>query len=429
MCFKLQRAYETVSDPEQRRVYDTVWESIRDRLWAQQDAEKRQAEAAERKRAAEQKRTATREKAAERKRAAERDQAEAAKAEAERKRAAEERMNRQVEETARQERLRFLQSRRKGYEIDIMEASRVVQQKKDELLKEENELKTLETAMQEVDDMIAAHRNPEEKEEAEAQAAELREQVRKEQEARTEQEQERCEEPWRAPWEESREERQKRWDAVMDEMFGRSRRPNLQPELGKRKRHEKQESEHRWRERKTRGWKGTRGAKPRIQANNSHDIETTGCGSDSKATTCRHNKSWVRAEGRHRCSNCGIVQNRFTSKRPGRSVVACADCLPWKRTSHGPFQVDIFHRRRKQIITLMHPILAFLSHSGISSSQPMRSLMMNNEIRISHGLRWPILHFLPRPMFSCSAVKLYLPMNDGISGTTLRLVSSACLSR
>ncbi|EON66524.1 hypothetical protein W97_05769 [Coniosporium apollinis CBS 100218] len=197
----LQRAYEIVSDPEQRRVYDTVWESIRDRLWAQQDAEKRQAEAAERKRAAEQKETATRKKAAERKRAAERDQAEAAKAEAERKRAAEERMNRREEETARQERLRFLQSRRKGYEIDIMEASRVVQQKKNELLKEENELKTLETAMQEVDDMIAAHRDQEETEEAEAQAAKLREQVRKEQEARMEQ--------------------------VMDELFGRSRRPNL----------------------------------------------------------------------------------------------------------------------------------------------------------------------------------------------------------
>ncbi|KAJ9642864.1 hypothetical protein H2199_004385 [Coniosporium tulheliwenetii] len=113
---------------------------------------------------------------------------EAEAAETERKRAAEQSKHRQEQETARQERLRSLHSIREGYEFEVLEASRVVQQLKDELPKEENELKTLETAMQEVDDMIAA---------------------RKEQEARMEQEQKRCEEPWRAPWEESREEWQK----------------------------------------------------------------------------------------------------------------------------------------------------------------------------------------------------------------------------
>lgn len=88
MYQKLGRAYETIKDPEKRRIYDIRWESIRNKQRTQQEA-----------------------------------------AEAERKRAAQEAQetaDKQKEETTRQDRLRHLELYRSRYDGDIFEANRVV---------------------------------------------------------------------------------------------------------------------------------------------------------------------------------------------------------------------------------------------------------------------------------------------------------------
>ncbi len=115
---QLQAAYETISDPEKRRVYDIRWPGIRDNSRAQQEANNRQAEAAE----------------------------------AEKKRAAEERAKKQKEDGARQERLRPLELSKSRYDGDIFELGRVIrklnadlrrlQEQDDEDAKKERELKS-----------------------------------------------------------------------------------------------------------------------------------------------------------------------------------------------------------------------------------------------------------------------------------------------
>ncbi|KAL9128134.1 MAG: hypothetical protein Q9175_007592 [Cornicularia normoerica] len=86
----LQNAYDTISDPAKRRAYNLRWSSIRDSLQAQQESEKRQAEAAQ----------------------------------TEKKRAAEAKAKEQRGDVARQERLRDLGLAKSRYETDIFELSR-----------------------------------------------------------------------------------------------------------------------------------------------------------------------------------------------------------------------------------------------------------------------------------------------------------------
>lgn len=92
MSSKLQNAYDTVSDPAKRRSYDAIWTGIRDRLRAQQELAKRQADAAE----------------------------------AEKKKATEQKLKKQKEDDARPERLRSLNLTKFRYDSEIFELSRVV---------------------------------------------------------------------------------------------------------------------------------------------------------------------------------------------------------------------------------------------------------------------------------------------------------------
>ena len=84
---KLQDAYDTISDPEKRHMYDRRWPDIRDKVRTQRELDKRQNEAAE---------------------------TENRRAEMQRK------------ETARQERLRSLNLSRSRYDSDVFELRRVV---------------------------------------------------------------------------------------------------------------------------------------------------------------------------------------------------------------------------------------------------------------------------------------------------------------
>ena len=92
MAPKLQNAYDTLSDPTQRRAYDLRWPGIRDSERARQESERRQAEGVQ----------------------------------AEQKRAAEARIRKQETDNARQERIRILEAARRRHDDAIFELSRAI---------------------------------------------------------------------------------------------------------------------------------------------------------------------------------------------------------------------------------------------------------------------------------------------------------------
>ena len=315
---KLQNAYEIISNPEKRRAYDTQWADIRDRLRAQQESDRRQAEAAE----------------------------------TEKTRATEESAKRQKENSARQERLRLLEVFKSRYDSDIFEVSRVIrklivdlkrlQDQDDEDLRKERErnswwaylaspiygkvnetqeqkqaretkrlhriasksikgselreneakLQRLQDALQNVNSKIAVEKK---KGEDEAWIQMMEKKLRMEQEARNR----------------AQQEMREKWAKIQKEQAERAAKEA-------REAREAQEAQERVR----------KAAEERAQAMRAAEEATRKAkkASGSTKSTCRHDKFWPKVEGRQLCSNCRTVQRRFAFQCPGCRMIACASC-------------------------------------------------------------------------------------------------------
>jgi hypothetical protein len=347
----LSNAYETISDLQKRQAYDIQWVHIKRRQGAQQEAKKRQAEAAG----------------------------------TERKKTAEEHLKRQREQRAPQERLRPLEELRFRYDSDVFEVNRVIrrliadlkrlQDQDDEALRKERERKSwwtyltspmygkaqetaeqkqqrateryqkiaskrikgidlkqqearlqiLKISLQNVNSKIAAEKQ---KNEYEAQADAARrqeEQLRKEQEAKKRSDEQR------------ERERQAKWEAAHAELRreaareARAREARQATEAQERMRKEKaareaarkvQEAEARLRAaREVEAALRNGMSKPATTSNSSHRASNS-----TKKDTCQHEAFWPKLEGSHLCSQCCVVQRRFAFRCPGCQMIACANC-------------------------------------------------------------------------------------------------------
>ncbi len=333
MYQKLGRAYETIKDPEKRRIYDIRWEFIRNKQRTQQEA-----------------------------------------AEAERKRAAQEAQetaDKKKEETTRQDRLRHLELYRSRYDGDIFEANRVVrrlvadlkrlQDQDDEELRKERErnswwtymtspiyskpketeiekqerenkrlqrlasrsikenelnqrkakLQSLQDALQDVSSKIAAVKKKEE-DEARVQAAKWQERLRKEQEAKRLQE------------EEEMREARTRWAKMQEDRAAQAAKEahEAAQERVRKATDERRKAEAEERARAARVAEAAR--KAQDQRHSTFQPETPSYrasrasrASASNETTCRHDKFWTKIEGSHLCSNCHSTQRHFAFQCPG----------------------------------------------------------------------------------------------------------------
>lgn len=70
--------------------------------------------------------------------------------------------------------------------------------------------------------------------------------------------------------------------------------------------------------------------KARAQRNEWTEPATSMYGSshvpNSTRTKCKHEKFWPRVEGSQQCHNCNLIQNRFAFQCPGCRMFACASC-------------------------------------------------------------------------------------------------------
>lgn len=318
------------------------WSGIRDSLRAQQESEKRQAEAAQ----------------------------------AEEKRAAEARVKKQEEEKARQERLQKLEQSRSIYDRDIFELSRKIRKlvadlkslqdqddgdvrkerernswwayltspiygqvketdeqkqeretksfdrvaskriKGSELAEKEARLQKLQDALRDVDGRIAAEKQVVEDErrrvEKEARIRKLRlEQEAREREMREAWERKarlQREQAERAAAKEAREAQ-----AAREEREARERVRAAAAAAAERRRREAEERAEALR----RAEEVVRTAKERQKERSA--LRGT-------KSTCLHRGWWPKVEGRQLCDKCHGVQNRFALQCPGCSMVACAGC-------------------------------------------------------------------------------------------------------
>ncbi|KAL8659709.1 MAG: hypothetical protein Q9202_006989 [Teloschistes flavicans] len=363
----LLRAYETTSDPAQRKIYDFKWENIRSRANAQREAKKRAEEAAE----------------------------------TERK----ENLNRQREQKARQGRLEQLYQEKFRLDRDIFEVKRVVTRLTTELkrlqeqddeeerkarandswwkfvtspiygkTKESDEekqrrefdrlqrltsqrvkgfdldlkgarLKELTSSLQDVEKKIAAEKRKTE-DEARAQEYQRQEQLRQEQEVRRRQEEQRAREI-RAAWERAEAERQ-RQDTQRAEEAARKMREAREERARKqkeqeareeierreraeeaaRKRREQQTQEYKERcERKDAVRKAEAARAARLKHRSRSGTQKPKPTSNfPKQEPCQHRAFWPKLEGSYTCSECGEVQRRFVFQCPGCEMIACANC-------------------------------------------------------------------------------------------------------
>ena len=327
---KLSSAYETINDPSKRRTYDTIWARIKEKRRAEEEAQKRETEAAEK----------------------------------ERKRAAEEKVEIRKEESKRQERLQHLQLLKSRHENDIFEGNRVVRrlaadlkrlqdQDDDELRKErerntwwtymtspiygevketeeqkqrreterlqrlasksikENQLAQKEAILQksryaldDVNSEIAAVKK-EEEDDARVQAVRRQEQLRKEEEAsrRVEEEQRRKK---RAKWEEEQ-------IKLRREQAARAAKVTR----------EAQEAQERVREEAAKKYRAE--SEKRTRAASTPERART-AGQAQNDSACLHDKFWPRLEGRHLCRSCCNTQRHFAFQCPGCRMIACAGC-------------------------------------------------------------------------------------------------------
>lgn len=364
------RAYETASDPAQRRLYDIQWEHIRTRANAQQEAKKRAAEAAE----------------------------------TERK----DNLNKQREQKARQERLERLYQQKSSLDRDAFELNRVVTRLTNEIkrLQEQNEeekrkerandtwwtfvtspiygktkesdetkqrreegrrqrltssyikgfeleqkearFKELMGSLLDLEKQIAAEKKKSE-DEARAQEYQRQEQLRQEQAARWKQEQEvrkRQEEQRardsRAAWERAEAERRKQCAQRAEEAARKIQEAMEERARKQREQRAREEVERRVRAETTRKAEAAaRAAEAARQKSRSKSGTTT---TRSKPTSgfqkrgsCQHRAFWAKLEGSYTCSKCLEVQRRFVFQCPGCETVACANCrqiLRGERSRH-----------------------------------------------------------------------------------------------
>lgn len=348
----LATAYETISDPEKRKIYDLQWERIKHRQNTEQEARKRQAEAAE----------------------------------AERKRAAEERSNRQKEQRASQECLQQLEKLRASLDSRIFELNREIRRltadvkrlqeqddeesrkarernswwayltspvygskvqetaeqkqqrdherhqrqasrriKGSEVGQKEARLQSLKSALQGVDARIAAERK---KIEDEARA-QRQEKLRKEQEARRQFEERQQRERY-AKWQaEAAQEARERAQAAKE-----AREAEAAAKEEARKVQAAREEARKAREAAAAAAR-KRFSKPAAPAppfpnpsssSSSHQRASTSNSSSNYKKPCRHSAFWPKLEGSHLCSHCNTIQRRFAFQCPGCKMVACASC-------------------------------------------------------------------------------------------------------
>ena len=376
IVIKLRNAYATISDSQQRRDYDMRWPSIRDRLRTQQEAEKREMEAAQ----------------ADEKRAAE-------AAQAEKERTVEARARKQKEDTAREGLLRNLEQSRRRYDSDIFEMSRAtwkleadlkrlkVQDEEDvrkekerngwwayftsptygqeketdeqkqkreencvhriasrrikenELAEKRAKLKKLQDILSKVNGRIAAEKMKVEDEkfkaEAEARARKLQEEtaraMREAQERADEFHRQRAEraakeareakaafDAWQA--QERAREAQERARAAAERR--REQEADELAEAAARAR-ERAEQKATAREAAAAASLAAAAAKRARKARNERASQQD---TRSGTSACRHDGWWSKVEGTQPCVSCQIIQKRFALQCPQCKMVACASC-------------------------------------------------------------------------------------------------------
>ena len=329
MLTKLQNAYDTISDPAKRRAYDLRWSGIRDTLRAQQESDRRQAEAAQ----------------------------------TEKKRATEARVTEQKEDKARQERFRSLELVKSRYDNDIFELSRVVrklvadlkrlQDQDDEDLRKERErngwwaylaspiygkvneteeqkqareterlhrlasksikgselnekqakLQRLQDALQNVNGKITAEKKTVEDEKKKVEDEARARRLRMEQEARNR----------------AMQEMRERMARAQKEQAERAAKEAREAQAAR----EEQEAQERARMAAA-AERCRREVEERAQA--MRGAEEAARKARATKSACRHDRFWPKVEGRKLCSNCYTVQRRFAFQCPGCRMVACASC-------------------------------------------------------------------------------------------------------
>jgi hypothetical protein len=386
---QLQNAYATVSDPEKRRAYNVRWAGIKEKLRAQRESDRHQAEAAE----TEKKRTAA---------------ASAAK---------------QKEDDARQEHLRLLRVSKLRYDNDIFETRRIVRRlaaelkrlqdqddedsrkdrerngwwaylaspiygkvsetdeekqareterlhrlasrsiKENELREKEAKLQRQQDALQNVNNKIAAEKK---KEEDEALAQTRAKQARMEQEAKDraqqgmfeflanmrKQQEERAAAAAAAAAREAQAARAQEAQKAREAQRAREVREAREAQRAREVREAREEERarevreareaERAREVREAQWarqvrqaseaqerartaESWMEAQEQIQAMRAAE-EAARKASVSARSGCRHGKFWPKLEGRQICDSCHIVQKRFAYQCPGCRMVACANC-------------------------------------------------------------------------------------------------------
>lgn len=330
---KLQNAYDTISDPEKRRVYDLRWPSIRDSLWTQQETEKRQTEAAQ----------------------------------AEKRRAAEARAKKQQADAARGERLRNLEQSRWRYDQDIFELSRAtrklaadlkrLKELDDEDLRREKErngwwayltspisgqVKETDEEKQErekkrVDRLASERIKGSELAQTEARLKKSQD-AQRDVDGRITAEKKKAEDEENKAKEEARVRRLREAEArAMRE--ARERMAEMQRQRAEQAAKEAREAQaaRNVREAQERAWEAAaaaaaerrrREAEERAKAERraAEEAAATAAAAKKSQSTCRHDGWWPKVEGMQLCSTCRTVQNRFALQCPRCKIVACASC-------------------------------------------------------------------------------------------------------
>lgn len=335
---KLQNAYDTISDPTKRRAYDVKWAGIRDKVQAQQEVDRRQAEAAE----------------------------------TERRRVAEERAKKQKEDELRQESLRIWGLSKSRYDNDIFELGRAMRKltadlkrlqdqddedarkererngwlayltrpiyggadeteeqkqerenerlhrlasksiKGSELREKEAKLRTLQMALQNVNSNIAAVKKKAEDERVRLDNEARARRLKVEQEARDRAMQEMRERMAKAQKERAEQAAKEAREAqAAREARESQERARMAAATAERRRREEERAQAmREAENATRRARETRNA----------------WSGSARKSGCRHDKFWPKIEGTQLCSQCHAMQRRFAFKCPDCRMIACASC-------------------------------------------------------------------------------------------------------
>ena len=364
-------AYETISDPGRRRVYDVQWVSQK----SQREAKKREAEDLD----------------------------------TQRRKAAEATFCEEKERRAWQERLRPLEQLKNIYNSEIFELNRSIrrlsadlkrlrdqddldarkdkakdswwtyltapvygkaneteeqmQQRRDEavhrravknlkehdLSQKETKLQTVESTLRELDRRIAAEREKFKDEELKR-AAKRQEKSRKEQEMKRREQEQRVRDEW-AKWEatqakrrreeataraakDAREaeeatkarerERAAREEAMKAGARARAAQEDLQAKEAKKAEERMQAAREKETARRKASWK-------RATASHNYDRPSATFNKD----TCQHIGFWPKLQGSHICSSCNVSQRRFALQCPNCKLIACVNCRKTLKNSNG----------------------------------------------------------------------------------------------